>query len=891
MRLLLWHVIEWHLRRHLTPEQLDWILDDLAEELKHQNRSRGPAAGSLWLVREALSLSRAYRGHARRDSRASRRAAMGETWLQDARFAVRRLGKRPGASLASIGTLACAIAAAAVTWSVLSALLLNPLPVRSAEDVFVVGSRIRASGAGPAYVSETQVYTVHQAIRESGTFEAVAATGTMSLLVNDPGATVSRQRPIAFVSHDFFDLLGISPAIGRDFGPDDDRRGLPPTAMVSHRYWRTVLAGDPNVIGRIITITGRPATVIGVAPRRFPGLDLAQPPDLYLPLFGVTSLDAKMVYSNPLNDPQGTTPTSWVKTVGRLRSDSDAAEVLQVLQSLPAGMRRGDVLELIPINTTVIPLPARETMRNFASLLAATVGLLLLIGCLTAGVLLLVRTEARRNEIAICLAIGGTRWSLARGIVIEGAIVAFAGVAVALPLAWWLSLAVRAFQLPGPIDLNLLELTIDRTSWLPLAASGAIATLLIGMVAAAFGWAPQDSVLLQSRISATPRVTRRTRSALVILQVAVAFVLVAGAGQLIRSLTAALSLNSGFNAALVITGDVSLREHNYSDERAGQFFDDLRERLSNNPSVEAISLAQWQGAMTPRGQIVVDGQPKQFPTTVRYIAVDERYFSTLGLATVAGRTFTREDTMDSPLVAVVSEGFARLVADGGDPFKHTFADSYTRKDVRIVGVVRDAILNVAELEPLTIYYSLAQQGPRARRTLIIRAAGDPAMAVREATATISSLDSRVAPAPLLTIRQRLAQQMGAQRLGSLVLGVLGSIAVLLTLLGTYVLADATSTMRRREFGIRAALGATRAALRSLVLKETLKLVGGGLVLGLFLAWLGSGLIRAFMFRVEAVDPQNLLGTSISILLLALVVSLRPALDAARPDLTQTLRDE
>ena len=435
--------------------------------------------------------------------------------------------------------------------------------------------------------------------------------------------------------------------------------------MVSDRYWRTALGGAADAVGRTVTIVGTPATIIGIVPQRFRGVDLAGPPDIYLPLFGVGSLDPRLVYSNPLDDPDGTTPTSWVKTIGRLKAGATAAQVRQQLAGLPAVSRGRSQVELIPLNVTVIPVAARDAMQQFGMLLVATVGLLLLIGCISAGVLLVVRTEARREELAVCLALGGTRLSLARGIVIEGALVAVAGVAAAVPLAWWLFSLVRAFRLPGGIELDLLELTLDRAAWLAIAACGTVAIMLIATVAAAFGWAPQESGLLRSRASATPRVTRRRpRSALVVVQVAVALVLVAGASQIIRSLIAALSLNTGFDTANVITGDVSLRAHGYTEERADRFFDALRERLSQNPSVETMSLVQRRGTMTPYGQLVVDSQRKQFPTTVRFIAVDEQYFSTVGMRVVAGRDLSSRDTMASPRVAVVSESFGRLVTAG-----------------------------------------------------------------------------------------------------------------------------------------------------------------------------------------------------------------------------------
>ena len=682
MRSLLWRGIERHLRWHLTPDQLASTLGDLAEDLEREDRSRGRFAGSLWLTREALSVSAAYRARFRQDRRRSGRRIMGASWIDDARFAFRRLTKGSAASLVSAATIGCAIAGAAVTWSLLSALLLDPLPVRDAERLFVVAAHEPGSGAGAATVDELHVYSAHRAIRESGAFAEVTGTGTMSLLVQDPGGTVPRDRRIAFVSHDFFETLGIQPPAGREFNPDDDRRGAPLTAIVSDRYWRTVLGAEADAVGRTVTIVGTPATIIGIAPRQFRGVDLAGPPDIYLPLLGVASLDPRMVYENPLYDPEGTTPTAWVKTIGRLKPGATVEQITQQLETLPE-VTRGEKLALIPLNITVIPLAARDAMRQFGTLLATTVGLLLLIGCITAGVLLLVRTEARRNELAVCLALGGTRLSLARGIVIEGALVAAAGVAAAVPLAWWLFSLVRAYRLPGAIELELLELTLDRTASLAMAACAAAAILLIAAVAAVFGWAPTESGILQSRASATPRVTRRgPRAALVEVQVAVALVLVAGASQVIRSLMAALSLNPGFDASRVITGDVSLRAHGYTEERANLFFDALRARLSENPSIETMSLVQWRGAMTPYGQIVVDGQRKQFPTTTRFTAVDDRYFSTVGIRVIAGRDLSPRDTMASPPVAVVSASFGRLVADGGDPIGHRIYDFYSESDVR-----------------------------------------------------------------------------------------------------------------------------------------------------------------------------------------------------------------
>jgi putative ABC transport system permease protein len=634
--------------------------------------------------------------------------------------------------------------------------------------------------------------------------------------------------------------------------------------------------------------------VIGVAPRGFRGLNLAQPPDLYVPLLGVNGLDPTATIPNPLNDPtRRDSPSAWVTIVGRLKSGSNAAQARATLNTLPIERRRGAELELIPIDLAAIPEVARESMGHFSRLLGATVALLLLIGSVTVGLLLMVRTEARRTELAVCLALGSTRLALARGVVLEGAMLAGAGVALAVPLGWWLFSALSTFQLPGGISIEALELSLDWNAWVGVAACGVLATLLIAMATGISGYAPHLGLALHSQASATPAVTRRrTRAALLIAQVAVSLVLVGGAVQLTRSLVAALTINTGFDASRIVTGRLSLRTHGYTGPRGTQFFADLHERLRTNPAITSASLIQGLGGMTPYGKVTVDGQPRQFPTTVQFVAIDEHYFSTMGMPIVKGRDFTAHDDANSKPVALVSESFGRLLADGRDPVGHTITD---RQVLEIVGIVPDVVTNVAVTEPLVLYLSLRQQAESAERqqnrTIVLRAAAAPTAAVQGTLRAVRALDPRLEPEPMMTIAERLGAQMGSQRLGGLVLGVLGSIAVLLTLLGAYVLAESMAVVRKREFGIRATLGASRPSLAGMMLADTVRLVGGGIVVGLGLAWLGASTIETFLFRVDALEPGILIGVAAAILLLAIAVTSKPVVTVSRVDLVEVLRDQ
>jgi putative ABC transport system permease protein len=281
---------------------------------------------------------------------------------------------------------------------------------------------------------------------------------------------------------------------------------------------------------------------------------------------------------------------------------------------------------------------------------------------------------------------------------------------------------------------------------------------------------------------------------------------------------------------------------------------------------------------------------------VYYTAVDETYFSTLGLPVVAGRGFSHDDSPQSPLVVIVSESFAKVIAGGESPIGHRLDETSGPIGepwpvAEIVGVVPDVITNVNDPAPLVKYYALAQRRSSLTRTIVARGTDDGAAAAGAVMRVIKDMDQTLTPAPLLTLREQLGRQMNPQRFGIYVLGALGGIALLLTVLSTYVLASSMASMRRREMTIRASLGATGPQLGGLVLRETAMLVGIGLAAGLLLTWLGANTIRALLYRVEPLDTVTLATVCALILGMALLVSLRPALAAARVDFTRALREE
>jgi len=816
--------------------------------------------------------------------------------MDEVRLAVRRLLKRPAATIASIATLAAAIAAAAVTWSTLSAVLLSPLPVKDPGRVVIV-STLATTGAYAGTLHRGVSYPYFAHVRDSAVFEDVAAAWLppMALLTRIEDKAPERAQT-AFVTHNFFAALGVPVTSGRTFSVDDDRRGAVPVAILSNRYWQRVWNSAPDVVGRTLMVDKTAITIVGVAPPRFRGINLAEAPDIYLPFHVITDIGSPFV--NYLAEPNHqSSPSASVTLIARLRAGSTAADATARLGILPvpADPRLGDKLAASPLNTEALPLTARAGVGQFSGLLAGTVGLLLFAGCTTVGLLLLLRTEARRDEFAMCLALGASRGRLVRGVATEGLLLALAGAILSLPVAASLFGLLSAFQLPGGVALDMLELSLDRKAIAAAAACAVAVVVTVSLIAGVFGFRASVADAIRSRTGSTRRSAGRgVRAFLVCSQVAVALFLLSGASLFARSLAGALSLNAGLDPGRLIPVSIALMPYGYSAERAAPLFDQLRERLAANPAIQSVSATFSQGGMG--GAMPIDGTPRKFPTDVQFRSIDSHYFPTLSIPTLAGRNFAATDNDGAPMVGIVSQSFANLLADGGSPIGRRITMPYRRQgaappQVEVIGVVPDVITSVSVMEPLTLYMPIAQQFPIASREFFVRASRDADAARIEILDAIRQLDPSVTPAPMYTMQERIGRQMGAQRFGATVLTALGAIAVLLTVLGAYVLADSMASARMREMGIRAALGATRRHLGSIVLAQTGRLIGIGIAAGIGLAWLGASTIRSFLFRIQPLDPTTLVGVAGVILLLTLAVSLRAALRVARVDLAQLLRDD
>jgi putative ABC transport system permease protein len=890
VRSLFWRLAERRIRRALPPQSVDPVLGDLAEDFAAERQRSGAIRAALWLMFESRSLATEYHTQSNRRTAMMRMTTFANQLRDDARLAVRRLRRQRAASIASILTLACAIAAGAVTWTLISSVLLNPLPLSSPDRLVMWSTQADVKGKLTAPYAP-QLYPVFAALEADNAFDGVTGGGSLSLLVSTGGP--AERRTIYFASHTFFDVIGVRLAAGRSFALTDDQRGASLTVLLSDRFWRSAFQADPDVIGREVHVAGKSATIIGITPPKFRGISLAESPDLYMPLR--TIADVGSSFNNYFAETtHGSSPSVWISIIGRLKPGMSAEQTQAWARSLPDARRGSQVVSLVPINVAAIPSSVRPKIAGFARLLAGTIGLLLLIGGLTVGLLLLIRTEARRDEFAMCLALGASPRRLAAGVAIEGALLASAGSIAAMPLAWLLFRSLGAFKLPGGVDIALLDLSMN---WRVVAAAifcAAGVALLVTVVASTFGFAADTSDALRARAGATPRLSRRrTRSALVVAQVAITLALVTGAGLFGRSLIASLSLNPGYEPTRLIDVSLGLGSYNYTPEQTADFVERLRARLSRSHDISSVAVYQPGPMMT--GRLTIDGAIQALPTAVDYTPVDEHYFQTMGMRVVRGRDFTRDDRADTDKVVIVSESFGRLIAGGGDPVGHLVKEPFSQRGkpaavATVVGVVPDVVTSVTVMQPLSIYYAASQWTPTSSRGLLIRATADAKRAKATAAAAIRELDPAVVPGPMQTLQQRITKQMAPQQFAALVLGVLGAIAVLLTVLGAYVLAESMAALRHREAGIRAALGATQGALTRMLAGQTMRLIGAGLFVGLGLSWAGANLVRGFLFQVTPLDPATLMTSSALIVITAFAVSVRPALMAARADLTQLLKE-
>jgi putative ABC transport system permease protein len=709
--------------------------------------------------------------------------------------------------------------------------------------------------------------------------------------VNLAGSDQPENVAAARVGADFFALLGVAPALGRAFLPEEDRPGSDGVVVLSDGLWRRRFGADPAVVGRDVRIDGVPRRVIGVMPR---------------------SLDYTL-YDEELWVPNAFTPEQlaehdehFLTVLGRLKPGVAPAQVRPELDQIGRGLR-----ERFPQVNNERGLAAASLHEELVGeyrarlfILLGAVAFVLLIACANIANLLLARATARARETAIRAAIGAGRSHILRHALAESLLLAAAGGVLGVLAAYW---GVAGLVAVGPADIPRLALArVDA----PVLGFVVLLTLLCGLV---FGLAPaarmaaqlpQDALKEGGRTGSGGR-RDRLRAALVVGEIALALVLLTGAGLLIRSSVALNGVDPGFDPAGVLVGRVSLPASGYAGaEQSVQAFERIAERLAQAPGVTAaglVSSAPFEGASD--NGLIPEGRPLDIRSA---ISADMRlvtagYFGAMGLRLRAGRTFTAEDRAGAPLVMVVNQTFARLAWPGQDPLGKRVACCEAGPDggpnwKTVVGVVADVRAEGLDQQAPPEFYLPIAQAPHAAwqwidrtMTLAARTRGEPtalAAAMRDA---VGSVDRSLPVYSIGTMGDRRTASLASSRFSTMLLTVFGGIALLLAAIGVYGVISYGVTQRSQEIGIRVALGAGQARVLRLVVGHAAVLTGVGLLLGLGGSLLLSRAIGGLLFRVSPTDPPTLAAGVVVLALVALVAALLPAQRASRVDPATALR--
>jgi predicted permease len=698
------------------------------------------------------------------------------------------------------------------------------------------------------------------------------------------------------VSGNFFSVLGVRPALGRFFLPEEDATQLThPVIVVSHAFWRSVLGGDSSAVGRTVGVNGTAFTIIGVAPPEFRGVFTPIVTSAWVPLM----MQPRIRPNRSLDEPGA----SWLWTFGRLKDGIGRETARQDLIALtrariaegvePEWMRNNDSIRLISL--TGLPDDARKAMLAFTGMLLGVALLVLIIASVNVGAMLSARAVARRHEMSIRVALGAGRARLVRQLLTESLVLFALGAIGGIGLATMSTRLLERIPLPLSVPLSL-ELSPD----VRVLAFALLMSLVTGLV---FGVSP---ALRASNPDIAARLRNDTRTGdgrrgivsdvLVVGQLALSLVLVVSAGLLLRALERGSSVDPRFDVTGVATASLKSESWGYDETKARTFSRALRERVEAIPGVTHVSYTsglplQWDNS---NAYIHLDDAPpasagKSDGTRVRVNQVDVAYFDVVRIPIVDGRQFVRTDDQNATRVAIVNETLARKHWPRSSAIGHTFLSNDQR--VTIVGVARDAkYATLTEETPEMVYFALAQEW-QAEQVLMVRTTqGADALAPTIQDA-VASLDPSV-PRPSVVSLQRATQYvLLPQRVAAFVAGALGLLGLVLATVGLYGIIAYSVSRRSREIGVRMALGARAVDVQRMVVLGGMRLAGLGVLIGLLLAGGASRLLVAFLYGVSPLDAPTFLATSLLFVAVALVASYLPARRAAMADPLIALRAE
>lgn len=828
--------------------------------------------------------------------------------LRDLRRALRTLGRTPLFAAVAVVTLALGIGVNATIFTVVDAVLLRPLPVERPGELL----HVYTSWSEEPFA--TSSYPDYRDLRD-GTDAFSGLIGHSSAIATLQHGAASEMLIGELVTGNAFEVLGVGADRGRMLLPADDADpGAPRVVVLGHGLWQRRFGRDPAMLGRTIRLNGQPYEVVGIAPERFAGLLPGVAADFWVPAVRVGDVEPAGQIGAVAGDPGRTRLERrgyrWLWLKGRLAGGGDLepatararAQTAAVMSRLAAeypltNEGRGAVVR--PLAEVRFHPDIDRVLGPAAAVLLGAVGLVLLVVCANLASMLLARAEARRREVAVRLALGAGRLRLAREVLAESLVVAAAGAGLALAATQWTLALLLAWKPPVPFSIGL-DFGVEGRVLLFTAGIALGSALLFGLLPARRS-SRGDLIGDLRGLGAGDRGTRlwSLRSALVVGQVAVTLVFLVAAALLGRGLLAARSLDPGFAPERVAAVGLHLNMHGYDREEATRFFETLRQQAEALPGVEAAAVATrvpfdvnlHNTSIYPDSVEAAPGDPG-FNLDVTW--VDDRYFETLGVPILTGRGFAAGDLPGGPRVAIVNAAMARRFWGGpGEALGRRFAAGAADEEpYEIVGVAADyKVRSVGEAPRALVHFARSQQ-PDTYGYLLARTAGaDAAPLASELRRLALGLDPELAFTETTTLAGLMGVTLYPARMGAALLGIFGLLALALASVGLYGVIAYSVSRRRREVGVRLALGARREAVVGMVVGSGMTLVGAGVAIGLALAAAASRLLQALLYGVSALDPLAFGGAVGVLAAVSLAANYLPAARAARTDPVAVLKED
>jgi putative ABC transport system permease protein len=795
--------------------------------------------------------------------------------------------KSPGFALVAIVTLALGIGANTAIFSVANALLLRPLPYAHPERLVLVYAEKPDTPGDIHPLSYPHATFLSEKSRAFSGFAAFTSENFNLTGVGDP-----EQLSAARVSWNFFDVLGVRPAMGRAFLPEEDRPGGRAVCLISHALWTRTFGARADIAGQDITLDATPYTIIGVLPRGFHFEPLGAQVDLWAP---------RVFDLNITTPAQIRAGVGFLTAVARLAPGVGAGQAEAEMHILDRQYKREN--PGMPDADPAQSIRARDLQEQTVShvrtavlILCGAVGLLLLIACANVAALLLSRALARRKEMAIRAALGARRTALIGQLLAESVLLAMAGGALGIGLSAWGTHALAALG-----QGNLPRVEEIGMDWRVMAFTAAL-SLVTGVL---FGLFPAMQLSRQDlnpvlraegRGSSGGRKRNRARGALVVAQVALSMVLLVGAGLLIRSFVRLRSVSAGFDAHNVLTMNISLPPARYPKApQMAAFYDQAVKKVLAMPGVQSAAVCSALPVRPVRfSAVLLEGQP-EVPLAGRPVLaiqmVSAAYFRTLRVALRRGREFTEGDNAEAPLVAVVNETLVRRYWPHENPIGKHLRLGRMVLPTEVVGVAADVNNLSLEAAPEAEVYVPFPQRPWATMNLILRTAGDPHNWAGAARAAVAAVDRDQPVTAVNSMEEVLATSTAPQRFSVFLLGVFSVTALVLAAVGLYGAIAYSVAERTREMGIRIALGAAAGDIQRMIVGQGLALALAGMGIGAVAALALTRLMAGLLFQVSAADPASFAASALLFAAIAALASYLPARRATRVDPTEALRYE